>query len=149
MTYDSRHIQYRQNTSYLYPDTFSSTIISNMEKVIDLTTLTLTTPSSPITQSYAAATTNQQPHTQSQMQRQGTPPQWLTSTKNQLQIPNRSLGYNRSPMVNSLNINLASTKKYYSIINAAGGIATVGIYHTEFNNGGLHHLTTGVSFVIH
>jgi hypothetical protein len=39
--------------------------------------------------------------------------------------------------------------KVYCIINATRGIATTGIYHTKFDNGGLHQLTAGISFVIH
>jgi len=75
-----------------------------------------------------------------------------TNAQNQVQIPeriaDRSLGHQRSPQCNLLNINLTPSKQFHAIINAAGGIATAGIYQANFDNDGLRHLTAGVSFAI-
>ena len=40
-------------------------------------------------------------------------------------------------------------KRFHALVNAAGGIATAGIYNLNFDQGGLRHLTAGVSYAIH
>jgi hypothetical protein len=55
----------------------------------------------------------------------------------------------RAPINNLLNFNLTPSKRFHALINAAGGIATAGIYNLNFDQGGLRHLTASVSYAIH
>jgi hypothetical protein len=68
-----------------------------------------------------------------------------TNAQNHVQIPDQSLGHQKSPQRNLLNLNLTPSKQFHAIINAAGGIATA---QANFDNDGLCHLTAGVSFSI-
>jgi hypothetical protein len=64
-------------------------------------------------------------------------------------ISDRSPGHLRAPINNLLHLNLTPSKRFHALINAAGGIATASIYNLDFDNGGLRHLTAGVSFTIY
>ncbi len=71
------------------------------------------------------------------------------NAQNQVTISDRSPGHLRAPINNSLHLNPTPNKRFHALINAAGGIATVGIYNLDFDNGSLRHLTVGVSFAIY
>ena len=71
------------------------------------------------------------------------------NTHNQVTIVDRSPGLLCAPINNLLNFNLTPSKRFHALINAAGGIATAGIYNLNFDQGGLRHLTAGVSYAIH
>jgi hypothetical protein len=163
-----------RTTSFLNPDTITSLIVDHLSHILDLTpsplTESLTSPStpSPTRQSYAVATSHN-PYAKPKSQNPGpsfpglnSPPrtggrgrgrqhdtQPLLNARNQVTISDRSPGHLRAPINNLLHLNLTPSKRFHALINADGGIATAGIYNLDFDNGGLRHLTAGVSFAIY
>ena len=164
-----------RTTNYLNPDTITSLIVNHLSHILDLkpssTTSTHTNPSttSPTRQSYATATSHNPyattrnpgppfPALNSPSQGRGRgrgrghqqdAQRPFLNTNNQITIADRSPGHLRAPINNLLNFNLTPSKRFHALINAAGGIATAGIYNLNFDQGGLRHLTAGVSYAIH
>jgi hypothetical protein len=163
-----------RTTSFLNPDTITSLIVDHLSHVLDLKAPPLaestTSPStpSPTRQSYAAATLHN-PYANSTFHNPGpsfpglnSPPrtggrgrgcqpdtQTHVNAQNQVTISDRSPGHLHIPINNLLHLNLTPSKRFHALINTAGRIATAGIYNLDFDNGGLRHLTAGVSFAIY
>jgi hypothetical protein len=164
-----------RTTSTLNPDSITSLIADHLSHILDLKPSPLTkSPSSPATpsptrQSYAFPTSHN-PYANSTPHNPGpsfpglnSPPrtggrgrghrpdtQPLLNARNQVTISDRSSpGHLRAPINNLLHLNLTPSKRFHALTNAAGGIATAGIYNLDFDNGSLRHLTAGVSFAIY
>ena len=155
-----------RTTSFLNPDTITSLIVDHLSHVLDLKPSPLLTESntspstpSPTRQSYATATShnpgpsfpglNSPPHTSGRGRGRQPNTQTHINARNQITISDRSPGHLRAPINNLLHLNLTPSKRFHALINAAGGIATAGVYNLDFDNGGLRHLTAGVSFAIY
>jgi hypothetical protein len=134
-------------TNFSYPGNIQSKIVTLLANILDLT------PSTPHTLPPATPPHQLpiQPHATTPGCGRGRgrgPTNPYTNSNKHVQIPDRSLGHQRSPQCNILNLNLTPSKQFHAIINAAGGIATAGIYQANFDHSGLRHLTAGVSFSI-
>jgi hypothetical protein len=156
-----------RTTSFLNPDTITSLIVDHLSHVLDLKpsplTESTTSPStpSPTRQSYATATytfhnpgpsfpkLKSPPRTGGRGRGRQPDTETYVNARNQVTIPDRSPGHLRAPTNNILHLNLTPSKRFHALINAAGGIATAGVYNLDFDNGGLQHLTAGVSFAIY
>jgi hypothetical protein len=62
--------------------------------------------------------------------------------------PEHSPSHLCSPINNVLNLNITPHKHYHTVFNAAGRIASTNIHNTDFDHGGIQHLTFGASFAI-
>jgi hypothetical protein len=161
-----------RTTNYLNPDTITSLIVNHLSHILDLkpsstTSIHTNSPTtSPTRQTYATATLHNpyatarnpgspfpalnspsQGHGRGRGRQQNAQP--LLYIHNQVTIADRSPGHLRAPINNLLNFNLTPSKRFHALVNAAGGIATAGIYNLNFDQGGLRHLTAGVSYAIH
>jgi hypothetical protein len=152
-----------RTTSFLNPDTITSRVINHLSHVLNLTPSPLMKPpTSPSTTShnpYANATShnhgpsfpglNSPPRTGGRGCGRRHEPQPFLNANNQVTISDRSPGHLHAPINNLLHLNLTPSKHFHALINTAGGIATASIYNLDFDNGGLRHLTAGVSFAIY